>query len=258
MKLVEIRTGQSSNIKTLFETLKDIITETNVIIDSTGMKILTMDSSHTVLVFLDLRAENFEFFACENRMVIGISIIHLYKLIKGVTDKDVITLFIDNENTNILGIRLENRVKNSITTYHLHLLDLNEIQIEIPSTTFDYVIEMESIDFQKICRDMNNLAADTMEIKSIGEQLIFTCTSEFAQQETILRQSDDGLAYRESSDSIVQGLFRLKNLITFTKCTNISPKIDIFLKNDYPLIIEYKVATLGTLKLGLSPKISDE
>ena len=117
---------------------------------------------------------------------------------------------INNENTNILGIRLENRVKNSITTYHLHLLDLNEIQIEIPSTTFDYVIEMESIDFQKICRDMNNLAADTMEIKSIGEQLIFTCTSEFAQQETILRQSDDGLAYRESSDSIVQGLFRLK------------------------------------------------
>ena len=29
---IEIRTGQSSNIKTLFETLKDIITETNVII----------------------------------------------------------------------------------------------------------------------------------------------------------------------------------------------------------------------------------
>ena len=51
MKLVEIRTGQSSNIKTLFETLKDIITETNVIIDKTGLKILTMDSSHTVLVF---------------------------------------------------------------------------------------------------------------------------------------------------------------------------------------------------------------
>ena len=43
MKLVEIRTGQSSNIKTLFETLKDIITETNVIIDKTGLKILTMD-----------------------------------------------------------------------------------------------------------------------------------------------------------------------------------------------------------------------
>ena len=62
MKLVEIRTGQSSNIKTLFETLKDIITETNVIIDKTGLKILTMDSSHTVLVFLDLDESKFEYF----------------------------------------------------------------------------------------------------------------------------------------------------------------------------------------------------
>ena len=75
MKLVEIRTGQSSNIKTLFETLKDIITETNVIIDKTGLKILTMDSSHTVLVFLDLDESKFEYFACENRIVIGISIL---------------------------------------------------------------------------------------------------------------------------------------------------------------------------------------
>ena len=138
-----------------------------------------------------------------------------------------------------------------------NLLDIQEDPIEIPPAEFETELTLPSCDFQKIIRDMINIG-ENVEITSIGNQLKLICNGDFAQQETILRQSDDGLAYRESSDSIVQGLFRLKNLITFTKCTNISPKIDIFLKNDYPLIIEYKVATLGTLKLGLSPKISDE
>ena len=33
--------------------------------------------------------------------------------------------------------------------------------------------------------------------------------------------------------------------------------IKIYLKNDYPIIIEYSVASLGTIKLCLAPKIEE-
>ena len=56
-------------------------------------------------------------------------------------------------------------------------------------------------------------------------------------------------------EEIIQGLFALKHLVLFSKCTNLCPSIELYLKNDYPLIIKYLVASLGEIKLCLAPKI---
>lgn len=44
----------------------------------------------------------------------------------------------------------------------------------------------------------------------------------------------------------------------FTRCTNLSTNIEMYLKNDYPLIIKYAVANLGEIKLCLSPRIDTD
>ena len=48
------------------------------------------------------------------------------------------------------------------------------------------------------------------------------------------------------------------HLVLFGKCTNLCNSIQIFLKNDYPLIIKYTVASLGEIKLCLAPKCNAE
>ena len=53
---------------------------------------------------------------------------------------------------------------------------------------------MPSNEFNKICRDMINIG-DVIEIKSIGAQLIFACKGEFAQQESILGETNNGLNF---------------------------------------------------------------
>jgi hypothetical protein len=45
----------------------------------------------------------------------------------------------------------------------------------------------------------------------------------------------------------------LKNLGYFIKCTNLCSQIEIYLENDLPLVVKYYVASLGTIKLCLSP-----
>ena len=52
--LFEIKTMQSSVIRTLVEALKEILTEANLEFDSNGIKIIAMDETHTVLVYLQL------------------------------------------------------------------------------------------------------------------------------------------------------------------------------------------------------------
>mgnify|MGYP001216331793 CR=1 FL=1 len=258
MNKLEVQTVQSSAFRILIEALKEILTDANLEFDESGMKIMAMDSSHTVLVHLKLNANNFDVYKCSGKIIIGVNMINLFKLIKTMGNNDTLTLYVEEDNESVLGIRIENTEKNSITKYKLNLMDLHEENIQIPPPTFSSVITMPSMDFQKICRDMHNLA-DELEIKSLGNQLVFSCNGDFASQETSIGETNNGMAFikNHSPDEIVQGVFALKHLVLFSKCTNLCNSIELYLKNDYPLIIKYSVASLGEIKLCLAPKCNN-
>ena len=57
-------------------------------------------------------------------------------------------------------------------------MDIPEEHIDIPPATFESVLTMPSNDFQKITRDMNNLA-DFVEIKNLNNKFILTCKGDF-------------------------------------------------------------------------------
>jgi len=58
---------------------------------------------------------------------------------------------------------------------------------------------------------------------------------------------------KQDNSKIIQGEFSLKNLGYFIKCTNLCNQIEIYLENDLPLVVKYNVASLGEIKLCLSP-----
>lgn len=274
--LFEIRTVQSGAFRTLIEALKEILAEANLEFDSTGIKIIDVDETHTVLTYLRLHAERFEYFYCQGKFVLGINMMYLFKLIKTLSNNDSLTLFLPASNPNKLGIRAENAEKRTTNTWMMKLFDTNVENIEMPNITFTTIINMPSTDFQKICRDFNALA-EKLEITSSNSDLIFRCIGDFVDGETIiLSESDTGVKMQKGGASggasvgaagavstgsishtgteIVQGIFELKYLCMFTKCTNLCQSIEIYLKNDYPLILRYQVANLGEVRLVLAPQ----
>ena len=46
----------------------------------------------------------------------------------------------------------------------------------------------------------------------------------------------------------------LKTFGAFSKCTNLCNCVELYHKNDFPLIIKYTIASLGEIKLCLAPK----
>jgi proliferating cell nuclear antigen len=249
---LEIKTVQSSSFKILLEALKDLLTDTCIEFDESGMKIIAMDNSHVVLVHLKLDADRFEYYYCPNKISIGVNMLYMHKLIKTVHNNDMLTLFMEDNDINHLGIKIENSDKNTKSVFRLNLLDLDNPGISIDPTEFSSVITLPSSDFQKICRDMSNIS-EFVEIKNIHNQLIFSCKGDFCCQETILSDNSENT----SNADIVQGVFKLKYLVLFTKCTNLCNTIELYLKNDYPLIVKYSVASLGEIKLAIAPSLND-
>jgi proliferating cell nuclear antigen len=255
--LFEIKTVQSGAFRTLIEALKEILTEANLEFDSQGIKVMAVDETHTVLVYLKLLSDRFETYYCPSKHVLGVNMIYLFKLIKTMGNNDSLTLYLPASNPNKLGIRMENSEKSTVTNYFLKLFDTDVEDIQIPSLNFTSIIHMPSLDLQKICRDMNALGEKLdVEITSSGSDLIFKCFGDFAEQETIISEnttSNMKVHKAGSGSDIVQGIFQLKHLVLFTKCTSLCPSIELYLKNDFPLILRYTVANLGEIKLVLAP-----
>jgi proliferating cell nuclear antigen len=181
--------------------------------------------------------------------------LNLNKIIKTINNNDTLSLFMHRDNCNVLGIQIENAEKNARRVTYMNLLDLENNNITIPSAIFNSVITLPSSDFQKICRDINGIA-DYLEIKNINNQLIMSCTGDFCSHEITISDSDQiTVAHTDDKDKeIFQGIFNLKYLVLFTKCTNLSNTVELYLKNDYPLIIRYTVGSLGEIKLCLAPQ----
>ena len=253
--IFNIKTVQTGAIRILIESLKEILTDANFTINEEGIKLMSMDSTANVLVHMKLHHDKFEYFYCNKKINIGLNLSNLFKLIKTMSNNDTLTLFMEKNNENELGIKIKNEEKNSQTTYKLNLLDIEEKPIVIPAAIFDTELTFPSGDFQKIIRDMINIS-EKIEIKSVGSKLVLSCNGDFASQETVLGETDNGIQFTscKSSEYPIQGIYSLKYLILFTKCTNLCNIINIYIKNDYPLIIKYNIASIGDIKLCLAPK----
>jgi proliferating cell nuclear antigen len=248
---MKFRTIQASALKSAFEVLKDILNDVNLYFTKTGLQILTLDTARVALVDMFLDSSNFEEYFCEADIVAGVNVTNMYKLLKFISNNDTLTLEI--KSRDYLDIRIENTVKKTDTKFQLKLLDINEDQIESPDVKMAVATTMPSIDFQRICRDMSNLASD-LEITRSGQKFIIKCEGDFANQETIMECTDD-----ESFNDILSGRYSLKYLNLFTKATGMCSSVQIMQEwENRFLVLKYNVANLGELKFYLASRGSDE
>ena len=258
--VLEIKTVQISPVKTLMTALKDILLETNITFLQEGIRIINMDKSHTILAHLFLDASNFEYYYCKYpKIVIGVNMFHLFKLINSIDTDDTLSIFIEESEysggiVDNLGLKFENGEIKQCKIQKLKLIEPEEEELDVPDVKFSSIINLPSGDFQKIIRDLSNIS-ERLEIKSVGNELIFKCKGPFAEAEIRRTETDGSMESisKKDSNKIIQGEFSLKNLGYFIKCTNLCSSIEMFLENDLPLVVKYAVASLGEIKLCLAP-----
>jgi len=258
--VLTIKTVQISPFRILMTALKDILLDTNIIFTKDGIRIINMDKTHTILVHLLLKAENFEFYECKyDKIIIGVNMFHLFKLVTSIDNDDTLTIYIENDDyldgvVTELGLKFENGDIKQSKIQKLKLIEPESEELEIPDVQFSSIINIPSSDFQKIIRDLANIS-EKLEIKSVGNELIFKCCGTYAKAEIRRTETTGSLQFiqKQDSNNIVQGEFSLKNLVYFIKCTNLCNQIEIYLENNRPLIVKYSVASLGDIKLCLAP-----
>ena len=227
-----------------------------------GMILKEVNKTGKILVYMRLDADKFDIYKYnykKKKLTLGIDIGNLLKCLKCMSHFDTMTWLVDDDDINKLVIILESAERKEKKTFKLNLMDIEEETYDITPIQFPYSITLPSQDFHKYCKDMA-ATTDKIEIKSTSNKLFFSGKGGIGNIEFEVGETNGGLSIvstTTNANEIVQGLFELKFLLIFTKCTNLCNQVTLFLKNDYPIIITYQIAALGEIKLVLSPSKAD-
>lgn len=259
---IYLKTVQGTAIKSLTEALKEVLFETNIHIDNDGLKIMNMDPTQVAIVFLELHAKEFEEFYCNKPLLIGLNMPFLHKLLKTIGNNDTVSLYITKENPDKLGIHIQNKKKRIDNHILFSLMNVDFFDISFPQDDFDVTITMSCGEFQKYCRELSNI--DNEVRISVTKDGVFSMTADgkFAKQRLEISESDSEdssvtIAMHNDTFTEDMGVFSLKFLNLFCKSSTIGNTIELFVGNDYPIFIVYRVASLGTCTYCLFPTIKE-
>ena len=245
---MKLATIQASAFKSCFEVLKDILNDVNIYFKSGGMYVTTLDTASTSLIDVHLPADNFEEYECNEEIVAGINISNTFKLLKSITNSDILNISIDSKE--YMNVEIVSESKNTNTKFQLKLLDINESQIEVPDIEMSTITTLPSVDFQRLCRDMSNIGTE-IEITREGTLMTLKCDGDFANQETSISCSEESPR--------ISGLYSLRYLNIFAKGSSMCSSVQVLQEEaNRFLILKYNVASLGELKFYLATKVPSD
>jgi proliferating cell nuclear antigen len=258
--VLTIKTVQIQPVRNVITAIKDILTDATITFTPEYMKIINFDKTHTILVNVVLHARKFEQFVCSpEKIIVCANTLHLFRVISTMSNDDTLSMYIEKCDYNLgivshLGLQYDNGEIKQCYSQKLRLIEPDTEELVVPDVEYSTIINLPTTDFQKIIRDLNGIS-DRIEIKSVGNDLIFTCEGNFASSKIYRSESANNMAFIQKPDAstVIQGEFSLKSLSHFIKCTPLCSHLEMYLGNDLPLIVKYDVASLGEIKLCLAP-----
>ena len=219
-----------------------------------------MDSSHVALVSLFLSFEGFEKYVCQQKYVIGINIMNLFKVLKLADTVDSISLMLQESKPDVLMIQLQNPKSGRVIEFSLNLLQLDVDQLTIPVTDSTSIITINADQFTKYCRDLSQLS-DTMIISTKPGEVLLNIDGA-AGFGFIKLTNDHDTEKAEDKCQIeleepVTQTFALTYLNLFNRASSLSSFTRLYMHKDQPLIVEFRIDGLGMLKYYLAPKVDD-
>jgi proliferating cell nuclear antigen len=176
-----------------------------------------------------------------------------------MSNDDTLSMYIEKDDyhdgiVSHLGLQYDNGDIKQCYSQKLRLIEPDNEEMVVPDVQYSAIINLPTSDFQKIIRDLNGIS-DRIEIKSAGNELVFSCEGTFASSKIYRSQSGGNMEFISKPEEhlVIQGEFSLKSLSHFIKCTPLCSHLEMYLGNDLPLIVKYDVASLGSIKLCLAP-----
>ena len=243
--IFKAKTQEGYIIKVLSELLQNVIKTACLEVTKEGIYLRMMDSHRYILINIELIGSNFNIFHVQSSktLYLGISLNHLYKMLKSIKKKDALLMHIDDENPELLHLTVYPKENNRISKSSVHIQTIQHINIPLPTGYTNPVI-ISSGDYQRTLKDMNNIG-DVVSIHMRKYSVLLGCSADgIYSREVLFGELDD-----DSEDTYTEH-FDMEQFVRIIKIAGLSKNIQMYKGNNtLPLSIVSNVGQLGTISI---------
>ncbi|KAK1226652.1 proliferating cell nuclear antigen [Marasmius sp. AFHP31] len=165
--MFEAKLSESSVFKKIFEIVKDVVNDSNISCEEDGIRMQSMDSTHSALLCMHLKPKFFRRFRCDRAVTLGLSIPSFFKILKVAKDDDKLTVTAVDDDPDAVEIKFEARKSSRISSYSLNLLTIDGEELNIPDQEYHAKIVMPSSELSAIVKDL--LAVDDTVVVHVNK-----------------------------------------------------------------------------------------
>ena len=205
---------------------------------------------------MELYKDNFSIFIYkgEDDLYIGINLDHFYKMLKSIKKKDSIVLFIKEDTKNDLGIQVVPKENNRITTSHIKIQKIQNIEIPLPAQ-YSKPIIVPSNEYQKMCKDMNNIGTiTTVESKNFYIKFLCNAASVYSKEVLFGELEEE----EEEECNIISNLYKKEfntdQLARIVKISGLSNTLYVYTSQINPIQFKSAVSNLGIIQIYVKSK----
>lgn len=249
-------------LRKIMQAISELVTDGNFTCNEYGLSLQAMDSSHVSLVSMILKADGFEPWNCESTCQLGINLENLNKVLKCMGSKDEVEIKCSGSTSEECDFVFRSPNEDKVSHFSLKLVDIDSEHLGIPDTDYKVQVQMNSGEFQRICRDLMVLG-DTLTIAVNKEDLQFSVNGDIGKGNMTIRNTTASDGAEEESTQIicnepVTQTFALRYLNFFTKATTLSTSVRLAMSPEVPLMVEYQIDDIGHVRYYLAPKIEED
>ena len=245
--LLELTTHNASKFKAVLESLRTVLTECSMSFSpEQGLRITAVDSKGICAAFMSLDHNYFDFYYCEEPLVIGVDVGLLHKLIKTPKFNDSqLSLIVRRDCREKLLVVIDNKTNKNRAKHELSLIHLEERYELKRSFDFPHVpAKVDSAYFQKLCRDFHSVGETEIAIRDHGDMLVFQGLKSYIRSEYEIGVFSVNELGEEAPAAQLEtpmcGRFLLRYLLSFSKsASNLARRVRVLLAPEGFLLIEY-------------------
>lgn len=241
MFLIEI--DNINMIKTIFNSIVNIIDTARIEADKEGIRLNAMDRAHITFIHLELKEETFFRYMCDEPTTITIDTIEFMKILKRAKNNDYVLLQVDEGNLIITYNGEATR------TFKIRLIDDEYDSPEPPRIEQPVNIETPVTVLKDMINDVK-LYGDKIRLQADEDYLYGSSDGEFGEAQS-------KYSHGERVNGAVKSSFSIGAIEDMLRAEKLSDTVKLGLGNNTPLTLKYMMDD-GELSFLLAPRIEEE
>lgn len=245
MKLV---LAETKLIKEPITIINDLVNEARFKIKKDSIEMIAMDPANVAMVIFRLLSSSFVEYTVKEETSIGINLNDFKQVLRRIKANDNLVLEVSE---NKLKITLQG---NSVRTFFLPLIELDEKEQKIPDLKFKTVIKCPSGTLNDAIEDVE-IIAESVSFQAEDKKFIIAAAGD-SKKASVEIKGDESISIK--TDEKVKSKYSIEYLKKMMQASKISSHVEISFNKDYPLKLEYKEVDKVQMMFILAPRIEND